>query len=226
MFEVQSYVTLNPDLASLGNDRTKLFDHFDRFGYLEQRTMCQEFDPLAYVALHEDVRNTKVNPYIHYLRYGWIEGRETSIPRNDSVNAARSTSSSRPISATRIVLSSGHHLAPDRPSGHPDDPYGLNEEALGVLVARSNRLSTLEDKWNVLNGTAREYEEKITELRRELRSARNDMVAAELELSEAEKMMRELQHASSSLRARVEALERSRSVRFASFTRRLFHGSA
>lgn len=226
MFDEQLYLALNPDLKDLGQDRATLFEHFNLVGYLEQRTICREFDPLAYVALHDDVRNTKINPYLHYLRYGWIEVRETSIPRDKSINTALPTDSLKRLTTTRMVLSSGHSLTPNRSKDEPGDPYGLTEEAIGVLLARSERLSALEDQWNVLVGNTYEYEDKLVSLRQDLQSARSKLAETGLQQFELERTMRELQDQNSSLKARVDALERSRAVRIASRVRKLLHGSA
>ena len=227
MFNAQSYVDINPDLADLETDSSALFEHFDQIGYKELRRLSSNFDPLAYLVLNDDVRDLGMNPYIHFLKFGWIEDRPTSILEDRSSKNTDDTGfRSDSVSRTRIILSSGHRLTPSEASGNSDDPYGLCRETLGILQARSQRLSLLEEHLDLLATSNHSYEKQIAALRDDLKVARQGMAAAELRVTQLKTEMNEAQQQNRFLEDRVDALERSRAVRLASSLRKLFHASA
>jgi len=227
MFNAQSYVDINPDLADLETDSSALFEHFNQIGYKELRRLSRNFDPLAYLVLNDDVRDRGMNPYIHFLKFGWIEDRPTSILEDRSSKNTNDTGfRSDSVSRTRIILSSGHRLTPSEASGNSDDPYGLCQETLRILQARSQRLSLLEDKFDLLAGSNYSYEQKINAIRDELKAARKSMAAAELRVTQIKTAMNQTQCRNTVLEARVDALERSRAVRLAAFLRKILRASA
>lgn len=227
MFNDQSYVDLNPDLAVLKVGSSALFEHFNRIGYQELRRLSREFDPLAYLVLNEDVRDLGMNPYVHFLKFGWIEDRPTSILEDrSSKNTTQSSSAPESVSSTRIILDSGNLLTPSQVSSDSIDPYNMTQEAIGVLIARSQRLALLENKLDLLAGSNYSYEQKIDAIRDELKAARKSMAAAELRVTQIKTAMNQTQCRNTVLEARVDALERSRAVRLAVFLRKMFRASA
>jgi len=227
MFDERSYVDFNSDLADLKDDSRALFEHFNLFGYQELRKFSRNFDPLAYLLFNEDVRDLGMNPYVHFLKFGWIEDRRASIldarlPKSASDTGVALGS----VSRTRTILPSGHRLTPSEVSSSSDDRYGLMKEAIGVLQARSQRLSLLEENLDLLARSNHSYERALAAIGDELKCARKRTAEAELRVTQIKTAMSATESRNVILEARVDALERSRAVRMASFARKLFHASA
>ena len=227
MFDERSYVDFNSDLADLKDDSSALFEHFNLFGYQELRKFSRNFDPLAYLLFNEDVRDLGMNPYVHFLKFGWIEDRRASILDDRLPQSASDTGVVLgSVPRTRTILPSGHRLTPCEVSSSSDDPYGLMNEAIGVLQARSQRLSLLEEKLDLLTKSMYSYERAVTAIGDELKVARKRTIEAELRVTQIKTAMSATESRNVILEGRVDALERSRAVRLASFARKLFHASA
>jgi serralysin len=75
-FDTEHYLAANPDVAAavrLG--LTTAFDHFMNNGWREGRNPSQAFDVKTYLADNPDVAAVGLNPLLHYLAYGFAEGR-------------------------------------------------------------------------------------------------------------------------------------------------------
>lgn len=76
LFDAAYYAGRNADLrAAFGDDSAQLLNHWLLMGIHEGRRGSSFFDPAAYLALNPDVAAAGVNPMVHYLAYGIMEGR-------------------------------------------------------------------------------------------------------------------------------------------------------
>lgn len=80
VFDYNYYYNMYPDLQSaIGNNKTKLFEHFVKYGMNEGRVGRQCFNPKYYKARYGDLQKAYGNDYVkyyrHYIKYGKNEGR-------------------------------------------------------------------------------------------------------------------------------------------------------
>lgn len=72
LFDKDWYISNNPDLGD-----SDPIEHFIKIGGIEGRSASPRFDCARYLDLNLDIKEAKLNPLIHYLRYGHSEGRYT-----------------------------------------------------------------------------------------------------------------------------------------------------
>lgn len=70
-FDERYYVAHNPGAVEAGSP----LDHFMSVGGPEGRAPGPRFDGAAYLSDHADVARAGLNPLVHYLVYGFAEGR-------------------------------------------------------------------------------------------------------------------------------------------------------
>ena len=75
LFDLVHYLRTYPDVARAGADPAQ---HYDRFGWQENRNPSALFDTRYYEARNPDVAAARVNPLQHYGLTGWREGRDPS----------------------------------------------------------------------------------------------------------------------------------------------------
>ncbi len=85
LFDSAFYLAANPDVAAAGVDPRQ---HFDEFGWREQRDPNALFDTGFYLAQNPDVAAAGVNPLGHYLAFGGGEGRDPSAIFDSSLYLA------------------------------------------------------------------------------------------------------------------------------------------
>lgn len=81
VFDLQTYVDLNPDLHGRFTDRGEALEHFVNEGIdqLRQFNGAEIFDPAFYLARYEDVEDlSPPEAYAHWLSFGRQEGRAPS----------------------------------------------------------------------------------------------------------------------------------------------------
>lgn len=83
-FDSDYYANEYPDI---GSDRPNLLAHFCEFGWQEGRNPNAFFDTVSYLLQNKDVARSKINPYIHYLKHGIIEGRIASSGISPSIRS-------------------------------------------------------------------------------------------------------------------------------------------
>jgi len=88
LFDPTYYRLHNPDVQA-----ANLLSHFIKHGWKEDRNPSQAFDTRFYLSTYADVQRAAVNPLLHYLKFGQIEGRarnpieyESKIVRNIEEN--------------------------------------------------------------------------------------------------------------------------------------------
>lgn len=89
-FDTDAYLAANPDVAASGMNP---FAHYVHFGMAEGRdgapgdggggvaqpdSVAEAFDAPYYTSTYADIASAGIDPYEHYLRYGWLEGRDPS----------------------------------------------------------------------------------------------------------------------------------------------------
>lgn len=79
-FDYKYYRDTNSDVVEvLGDNKSKLFNHFCKCGIFEGRVCNPDFDPSAYASAYSDLRerygDNFINYYKHYLRFGKKEKR-------------------------------------------------------------------------------------------------------------------------------------------------------
>lgn len=72
--DVKEYGANNPLKSILKFTTSPLF-HFVRHGVYDGRCPTKYFDVKYYVANNQDIKNSRVNPFVHYIQYGKNEGR-------------------------------------------------------------------------------------------------------------------------------------------------------
>ena len=72
LFNPQWYLERYPDVGLSGSDPA---EHFLNFGSSERRNPSPGFDTAKYFQLHSDVKQTGLNPLLHYELHGREEGR-------------------------------------------------------------------------------------------------------------------------------------------------------
>ena len=80
-FDAEYYAEANPDVVkAYGNKKSRLFDHFVRYGVFEGRSANEEFNPGVYKACYADLENAFgdniISYYGHYASFGKNENRE------------------------------------------------------------------------------------------------------------------------------------------------------
>lgn len=75
LFDRNSYLEHNPDVASAGIDPLA---HYMNYGWKEGRNPSELFNTNYYLENNSDVRNAGINPLVHYAQNGWKEGRDPS----------------------------------------------------------------------------------------------------------------------------------------------------
>lgn len=80
VFNAAYYATHNPDVVkNLGNNESKLFEHFCIFGMKEHRQACADFNVLVYKERYTDLQSVfgtnYPEYYKHYCQFGIKEGR-------------------------------------------------------------------------------------------------------------------------------------------------------
>ncbi|MCQ2390815.1 MAG: hypothetical protein MJ240_05290 [Kiritimatiellae bacterium] len=81
-FDADWYLTNNPDVDVSGMDPAR---HYLIYGHVGNRNPSPYFVNEEYYALHNDVRAAKMNPLLHFERYGRREGRQISMLEEHSV---------------------------------------------------------------------------------------------------------------------------------------------
>ncbi|KQT51938.1 hypothetical protein ASG43_20830 [Aureimonas sp. Leaf454] len=75
-FNETFYLTTYPDvLSAVLRGQITALEHFNRFGWQEQRNPNQYFNTTEYLLRYADVRNARINPLDHFLANGAKEGR-------------------------------------------------------------------------------------------------------------------------------------------------------
>jgi 1,4-dihydroxy-2-naphthoate octaprenyltransferase len=72
LFDSEWYSLAYPDVPISGMDAA---EHYCRIGWREARDPSRNFSTKAYLTRNPDVAAAKINPFVHYLRYGRSEGR-------------------------------------------------------------------------------------------------------------------------------------------------------
>lgn len=99
VFDPDYYYNAYADLRSaIGNDQSKLLQHFITFGMQEGRRGNAEFDVQAYMENNPDLMQAfgptdYTSYYLHYITYGKKEGRSavytgSTVPANTSIGTA------------------------------------------------------------------------------------------------------------------------------------------
>ena len=68
-FSKKYYLLENPDVKM---DPAK---HYYYYGYKEGRSPSYDFSNDTYLRMYKDVKNSNINPLVHYLKYGKKENR-------------------------------------------------------------------------------------------------------------------------------------------------------
>lgn len=106
VFDATYYYNHNPDLqAAIGNDGTKLLNHFVNSGMKEGRQGSEEFNVQAYMNRYADLKaafgNDLKKYYMHYITSGKAEGRNGkaagTTSASNSANANNTSSVPSPI---------------------------------------------------------------------------------------------------------------------------------
>jgi O-antigen biosynthesis protein len=74
LFDKQYYIENNIDLKDSKEDP---IDHFVRIGWRKGYKPNPDFDPEFYRNHYEDISRLDLNPLVHYVEHGIVEGRET-----------------------------------------------------------------------------------------------------------------------------------------------------
>lgn len=109
-FDESWYAEQYPDIALLNIDPVS---HYVRIGALLQRDPSPEFSTSEYLSLHDDVRQTGVNPYFHYLKWGKDEGRKTRLRPVAKPNGRTAISANAAVAA--VDTAPAADMAPPKP---------------------------------------------------------------------------------------------------------------
>lgn len=80
LFDAEWYLATYPDVRTAGAFAQAPHEHYLRYGALEGRNPCPEFDSSYYLEQYADVAEAGTNPLVHYLLYGRQEGRHIYPP--------------------------------------------------------------------------------------------------------------------------------------------------
>ncbi len=83
LFDVDWYLATYQDVAKAEEFAQQPATHYTLFGGFEGRNPCPEFDSRFYLQQYDDVRDSGINPLVHYLKYGRDEGRLMSAQVED-----------------------------------------------------------------------------------------------------------------------------------------------
>lgn len=83
LFDVDWYLATYQDVAKAEEFAQQPATHYTLFGGFEGRNPCPEFDSRFYLQQYKDVRDSGINPLVHYLKYGRDEGRLISVQVED-----------------------------------------------------------------------------------------------------------------------------------------------
>lgn len=76
LFDTDWYLATNPDVAAaVATGGIDALSHYALYGWKEGRDPSRWFDTSAYLASNPDVAAAGVNPLLHYLGFGYYEGR-------------------------------------------------------------------------------------------------------------------------------------------------------
>ncbi|EKO3663930.1 hypothetical protein M3929_003258 [Vibrio metschnikovii] len=78
LFDKEWYLKQNPDVAAQAD--LDPITHYLRFGAAEGRNPSPEFNTEWYLKNYPDVAESGMNPLIHFIQNGQLEGRQTSAP--------------------------------------------------------------------------------------------------------------------------------------------------
>ncbi|MBY0611632.1 MAG: glycoside hydrolase family 99-like domain-containing protein [Beijerinckiaceae bacterium] len=81
-FDPEFYARSNPDVVRAGGD---LFEHFQKFGWLERRDPNESFSIETYLRWYPELRLWGLNPFAHYLTVGRAAGHEAVGKKPPSV---------------------------------------------------------------------------------------------------------------------------------------------
>jgi sulfatase maturation enzyme AslB (radical SAM superfamily) len=76
LFDTDFYLHNNPDVRDTG---LTAWEHYRTIGATQNRKPRADFDSLYYSSTHVDVVAGGIDPFLHYVRQGWAEGR-TAVP--------------------------------------------------------------------------------------------------------------------------------------------------
>ncbi|MGQ3048823.1 MAG: M23 family metallopeptidase [Niveispirillum sp.] len=80
LYDEDYYLAHNRDVAAaVEAGQVRAIDHFISYGLREGRAGSAFFDPEAYLLSNPDVAKEKMNPYLHFITYGWNEGRLVQV---------------------------------------------------------------------------------------------------------------------------------------------------
>ncbi|ACL61100.1 glycosyl transferase family 2 [Methylobacterium nodulans ORS 2060] len=83
LFDAQYYLSqVDIDLR----DEKDLIAHYIQYGWEANLNPSRRFSTAAYLEAHEDVRDARVNPLVHYVTFGSSEGRKIAPPHNREVS--------------------------------------------------------------------------------------------------------------------------------------------
>ncbi|HCA00648.1 MAG TPA: hypothetical protein DEO68_00365 [Halomonas campaniensis] len=83
LFDADWYLETYQDVAQADEFAQQPATHYTLFGGFEGRNPCPEFDSRFYLQQYDDVRDSGINPLVHYLKYGRDEGRLMSAQVED-----------------------------------------------------------------------------------------------------------------------------------------------
>ena len=118
-FDAEYYSREYPDVKL---DRSQLVMHFIQRGWYEGRNPSAFFDTVSYILDNQDVAESGINPFFHYLSYGRREGRKVTPSISPSIRTlllfgyelTNWVEQLRPIIDTDYY---GRQLSGDKPSG-------------------------------------------------------------------------------------------------------------
>lgn len=91
-FDVDWYAAHNPDVRE-GEEIL----HYAKYGWLEGRDPGPNFSTMGYLAANEDVREAKINPFVHWINEGRKEGRQFASQAVESGDLSHQLSVMRPL---------------------------------------------------------------------------------------------------------------------------------
>lgn len=85
-FDAEFYLSTYPDIANA--KRLDPVAHFCRYGWKEHRDPTPNFSTSYYLRTNSDVRDAKINPFLHYIKHGKAEGRASSALDSITTNVS------------------------------------------------------------------------------------------------------------------------------------------
>jgi lipopolysaccharide biosynthesis protein len=76
LFDSEYYYNTYPDVQL---DEWDAKEHYDFIGWTEHRNPSERFNTSEYLKMYSDVKESGVNPLWHYVRHGYLEGREIKL---------------------------------------------------------------------------------------------------------------------------------------------------